>query len=135
MTAPTTADRVVDAYVTGDADALAELCADDVLVELVVPHWRFQLEGRETLRSAVGDEEFVPGRRVTWHRRTDTADGVLLELESRAPMEGEDRLWLEMNQFRITGGRVVEMVQYCSGIWDEETIARQAVEAPMVRAR
>jgi hypothetical protein len=135
MTAPTTADRVVDAYVNGDADTLAELCTADVLVDLVVPHWRFQLEGRDTLRSAVATEEFVPGRRVTWHRRTDTADGVLLELETRAPMEGQDRLWLEMNQFRIAGGQVFELVQYCSGIWDEATIARQAVEAPMVRAR
>jgi hypothetical protein len=131
----TVADRVVTAFVNGDADALADLCAEDVLVDLVVPHWRFQIAGREQVREAVGAEEFMPGRRVAWHKRTDTATGVLLELESYAPMDGEERKWLEMNQFRIVGDQVVELVQYCSGIWDAATIARQAVEAPMVRER
>jgi hypothetical protein len=137
MTAPTTTvtDRVVDAYLGGDADALADLCAPDVLVDLVLPQWRFQMTGRETLRSGVAQEEFLPGRRVAWHHRTDTADGVLLELETWAPMEGEDRKWLELNKFRVADGQVVELVQYCSGIWDAATIARQAVEAPMVRER
>jgi hypothetical protein len=135
MSTLTVTDELTDAYLSGAADRLAGLCADDVLVELVVPHWRFQVEGRETFRTLVANEEFLPTRRVTWHRRTDTADGLLLELESRATIEGEDRLWLSLNQFRIVGGQVVEMVQYCSGIWDEATIARQAVEAPMVRPR
>jgi hypothetical protein len=135
MTTTTLTDRLADAYLAGDADALADACAEDVLVELVVPHWRFQVAGRETLRTLIAREEFVPGRRVTWHRRTETADGLLLEVETHAPIEGQDRLWLAMNQFRVVDGQVVEMVQYCSGIWDEATIARQAAEAPMVRPR
>jgi hypothetical protein len=131
----TVADRVVAAYLDGDADALADACAADVLVDLVVPQWRFQIEGREVLRAAIGGEEFVEGRSVAWHKRTETADGVLLELESQAAIDGQQRKWLTMNKFRIVDGAVVEIVQYCSGIWDEETIARQAVEAPMVRER
>jgi hypothetical protein len=130
----TVADRVVETFIEGDADALVDLCADDVLVDLVVPQWRFQIEGREMLRGGIA-EEFLPGRRVTWHRRTDTADGVLLELETWAPIDGEQRKWLAMNQFRIVDGVVVEIMQYCSGHWDAATIARQAVEAPMVRER
>ena len=131
----TIADQVVDAYVTGDADALANLCADDILIDVVVPTWRFQVAGRETLRHVAAHEEFVPGRTVAWHQRTDTAAGVLLEIESWAPMEGEDRKWHELNHFRIEDGKVVEFVQYCSGIWDAATIKRQQAEAPMVRAR
>jgi hypothetical protein len=131
----TVADRVVEAFVDGDAEALADLCAEDVLVDLVVPQWRFQMQGREVLREGIASEEFLDGRRVTWHKRTDTADGVLLVVETWAPIDGEQRKWLAMNQFRIVDGVVVEIVQYCSGHWDAETIARQAVEAPMVRER
>lgn len=134
-TVTTVADQVVDAFVTGDANALADLCAEDLLVDIVVPTWRFQVAGRETLRHVAAQEEFLPGRRVAWHQRTDTAAGVLLEIESWAPIDGEDRKWHELNHFRIEGGRVVELVQYCSGIWDAATIKRQLAEAPMVRAR
>lgn len=130
----TVADRVVEAFLDGDADALAHLCSEDVLVDVIVPQWRFQLQGREELRGGLA-EEFLGGRRVAWHHRTDTIDGVLLELETWAPIHGEDRKWLAMNKFRIADGAVVEMVQYCSGHWDAATIARQSVEARMVRER
>ena len=131
----TVTDQIVDAFLAGDADTLADACAEDVLLDIVVGTWRFQLAGRETIRHGLAHEEFLPGRRVAWHQRTDTDAGVLLEVETWAPIDGEDRKWHALNHFRIADGQVVELVQYCSGIWDAATIARQQVEAPMVRPR
>ena len=130
-----TADRVCDAFVAGDVDALLACYAPDALVDAVVPQWRFQLQGHDAIREAIVEGEFVPGRRVTQVHRTATEDGVLLEVEAHAPMHGEEHLWRELSHIRIVDGLVTEHIIYCSGFWDAATIARQAVEAPMVRAR
>lgn len=136
MTAITSiTDRVVDAYLAGDVDALADACAEDVLIDVIVPTWQFQIARRETVRHGLAQDGFPPGRRVAWHQRTDTAAGVLLEVEAWAPLDGEERKWHELNHFRTADGQVVEVVQYCSGIWDAATIARQKDEAPIVRPR
>ena len=133
--AVTAADAVADAFVAGDAAAVAAACRPDVLVDVVVPQWRFQLRGRDAVRELLATEEFVPGRRVTAAHRTPTAAGTLLEIETWAPMHGEQRMWRELIHVRADGDAVSELVVFCSGIWDAATIARHAVEAPMVVAR
>jgi hypothetical protein len=136
MTTTTTlADAVTAAFLAGDTEALLALCADDLLVELVVPQWRFQITGHEATRQGLVEGEFLPGRNVTWHQRTDLADGMLLELESNAPMHGEPHRWFELNKFRFADGQIVEIVQYCSGFQDAATAARNDAEAPLVRHR
>jgi hypothetical protein len=127
-------EQVATAFVDGDAGTILKVCADDVLLDAVVPTWRFQLQGHDGLREALA-EEFVPGRRVTESHVTPTRDGVLVEIEAWAPMHGEDRMWREIVHFRVADDVVTEIVLYCSGIWDAATIARQAVEAPMLRPR
>lgn len=129
------ADAVTTALLAGDADTIADLCAEDVLTELIVPQWRFQLGDRESIRHALAHEEFLPGREVVWHQRTDFADGVLLELETTAPMQGESHRWFALTKFRFAGGQIVEIVQYCSGLQDAATQARNTAEAPFVRHR
>jgi hypothetical protein len=39
----------------------------------------------------------------------------------------------DINLFRTDGERIIEQTTYCTGPWDAATIARQAIEAPMVR--
>lgn len=137
MTATATAtapERAVAAFLDGDVDAFVASFAPDVMLDVVVPQWRFQLQGRDAVREAL-TEEFPPGRRVTESHVTPTPDGVLVEFEARAPLEGEERLWRELAHLRIAGDAVSEIVVYCSGVWDAATIARHAVEAPMVRPR
>ncbi len=135
MTTTTTiTDALTEAFLAGDTEALVALCADDVLFDAVVPTWRFQLQGLDAAREVLA-EEFLPGRRVTESHVTPTADGVLLEVETWAPIHGEDRMWREIAHFRVDDGLVTEVIVYCSGIWDAATIARHAVEAPMVRSR
>jgi hypothetical protein len=130
-----TADRVCDAFLAGDIDGLLECYAPDALVDAIVPQWRFQLQGHEAIREALAAGELIPGRRVTHSHRTLTDDGVLLEVEAWAPIDGEEQMWRGLHHIRIVDGLVTEHIGYCSGFWDAATIARQAVEAPMVRAR
>ena len=128
-------DAFADAYLRSDADALVALVRDDVLVDFTLPSWRFQLQGREAFHHVLTHEEFVPGRRVASVHRTKTEDGLLIEAEMWAPMEGEERMWRVLLQIRTDGTAATEVIVYCSGIWDAATIARQQVEAPMVRPR
>jgi hypothetical protein len=134
MTAPLV-DRIADAFIAGDVEALVALYRSDALVDAVIPYWRFQLQGADALREVLVAEEFLPGRRVTRSHRTATEHGLLLEIETWAPIDGADRMWLSMHQFRIADDAIAEHVVYCSGVWDPATIARHAVEAPMVRPR
>jgi hypothetical protein len=127
-------DRITDAFVTGVTDDLPSLYRADVLIDVVVPSWRFQLQGAEAVQALL-DEEFLPGRRVTQWHRTATEDGVLLELEVWAPIDGVDRFSRAMHQFRLVDGAIAEHIVYCSGFWRPEDLARQAIEAPMVRQR
>jgi hypothetical protein len=127
-------DRITDAFVTGVTDDLPALYRPDVLVDVIVPSWRFQLQGAEAVEALL-TEEFLPGRRVTHWHRTATEDGLLLELEVWAPIDGVDRFSRAMHQFRVVDGAIAEHIVYCSGFWRPEDLARQAIEAPMVRQR
>jgi hypothetical protein len=73
------------------------------------------------------------GGRVSSWRVTPTGDGLVAEVEVRFIQEGEERQWREVHLFHTDGGAVTEHANYCTGIWDAATIARHAVEAPMVR--
>jgi hypothetical protein len=98
-----------------------------------VPQWRFQVQGRDAAREVIVEEEFLPGRHATQVATTRTDNGLLVEIECRADMHGEEHLWRSMHQLVVEGPLITEHVAYCSGIWDAATIARQQLEAPMVR--
>jgi hypothetical protein len=136
MTATTdvSVDAVVAAILAGDTDAYLALCAPDVLLDLVVPFWRFQLVGHDSLREALKGE-FLPGRRITEQHITRTADGVLLDLEAEGLEDGHRVKWWTMHHVRIEDGRVIEHMAHCSGMLNEQQMKRQADEAPMVRSR
>ena len=124
-------DPVVDAFLRGSAEEFVAQCSPDVLLDANVPTWRYQLKGREGLAHLLA-EEFVPGRAVTGWRSVPTSDGLLLEVETHAPVDGEQRRWRSLYWLRGPSGAWSEVVVYCTGVWDAATIARQAVEAPMV---
>ena len=134
MAGPQVLDAWVAAFAKADPDALVACYASDVVLDVNVPQWRFQVQGRSGARDLVVEEEFLPGRRVTHVTRTPTVDGELVEIECRAPIEGRECLWRSLHVLRCRGGLVSEHVIYCSGIWDPASIERQQVEAPMVRA-
>ena len=131
----TITERITARLTALDLDGLAELYRPDALLDVSVPQWRYQLQGREAIRQAL-IEELAPlggSARVTGQRATRTDDGVVVELEVRFEQDGEERQWREVHLFHTDGAAITEHLNYCTGVWDAATIARQAVEAPMVR--
>jgi hypothetical protein len=123
---------IADLMTAGKAAELAALYAADALVDINVPQWRYQVVGADV--EPVLREEFEPtGRVLTGRRVTHFDHGVIVEGETSATENGELRRWRTVNIFRTDGQRIVEHTVYCTGIWDAATIARQAVEAPMIR--
>jgi len=106
--------------------------APDVFVDLNVPLWRFQLQGREAfaawLRSLAHGEVHIQVQ-----RSVATATGFVTEHVQREHVAGGQtaarRLWL----CEVADNRITEVVGYCSGVWDQTLQTRHAAEAPMLR--
>lgn len=106
--------------------------APDVFFDLNVPVWRFQLQGVEAVEAWLR-ELASEGYEVDILRTVPTATGFVTEHEGSQQQEDGlvsfRHLWL----CEVSNGRIVEVVGYCSGEWDEELRARHANEAPMIR--
>lgn len=127
-------ERAVAALLHGDRAAMAALYAPDALLDVNVPQWRFQLTGPAGIDALLDEELGAPGRQCTALRRTDTADGVLVETAVRFRAADGERYWRDQHHFVFDGGLVVEHVVYCTGIWDAATQARHAAEVELVRS-
>lgn len=113
-------------------DAGGDLFSPDAFFDLNMPVWRFQLEGPEAFAAQL--KAISQGAvRINIVRTVPTISGFVTEHEEHQEVEGQDisarRLWL----CEVRDGRIVEVVGYCSGEWDEALRARHAVEAPMIR--
>lgn len=117
-----------------DYAGLARLYRADALFDASVPQWRYQLKGREAITEKLAEEAATmgPQARVTDWRVTPIDDGIVVQMEVSFTDGGEECLWREVDLFHTDGEFITEHVNYCTGIWDAATIARQAVEAPMV---
>ena len=113
-------------------DAGQHVFSPDVIFDLNMPVWRFQLQGPRAFESQL--KQIVEGEvRIDLLRTVATTSGFVTEHEEHQNVRGQDltarRLWLcEVQEGRITG-----VIGYCSGEWDEELRARHAAEAPMIR--
>lgn len=64
-----------------DFEGLAELYRPDALLDVSVPQWRYQLQGREAIRQALAEElaPLLGSAHVTGQRATQTDDGMVVE--------------------------------------------------------
>jgi hypothetical protein len=133
-TTGTVVQRLVDAMRAADWDAITGTYAPDVLLDVNLPTWRFQLQGRDAatayVREQTGDH---PNLHAVSQRAHTTDDGVVIEEEMRFEGPDGEHLWRAVDIFRIDGDTVFEHTQYCTGSWSPDRIALQAREAPMVR--
>ncbi len=116
----------------GAFDGGDDVFAADVLFDLNMPVWRFQMQGREAWGAQMA--ALIRGPlRIDVLRTVPTASGFVAEHAEHQQVEGEDltarRLWL----CETRDGLIVEAVGFCTGEWDEALRARHAVEAPMLR--
>jgi predicted SnoaL-like aldol condensation-catalyzing enzyme len=130
----TIVDSLVAAMRDADWEALAETYAPDVLLDMNLPTWRFQLQGRDAVAQYLIEQtKGLTNLHTTQHRVFRTDDGVIIEEEMRFDGGDGEYLWRAVDIFRIDGDSVVEHTQYCTGCWPPDQVARQADEAPMVR--
>ena len=130
----TVVDRLVAAMRDADWNAVTTMYAPDVLLDMNLPTWRFQLQGRDAAAQYFLEQTGgLTALRSTKLRVSPTENGVIIEEEMRFDGEGGEYLWRAVDIFVIDSDAVTEHTEYCTGCWPPEQIARQAAEAPMVR--
>jgi hypothetical protein len=130
----TVVDRLVAAMRKADWNAVTATYAPDVLLDMNLPTWRFQLQGSDTAAQYFREQTGgLAGLRSTALRVSPTANGVVIEEEMRFDGEAGEYLWRAVDIFVIDGDAVTEHTEFCTGCWPPDAIARQSAEAPMVR--
>ena len=133
-TTDTVTERLVDAMRRADWDAITDTYAPDVLLDMNLPSWRFQLQGRDAVRAWFAEElPKYPNLRTTALELHRGESSLILEAEMRFDGDDGEHLWRAVDLFRLDGDAVVEHVEYSTGPWSPDEIARQRAEAPMVR--
>lgn len=108
------------------------LFADDLFTDFTMPLWRLQAEGRDAgVRIRTGGHP--GGGRVPRTRLDDTATGFLLEVEEEWEDQGQTWYCRELMRCDVTDGAVSQISVYCTGDWDEETVARHAEAVTLSR--
>lgn len=103
-------DRFESAWAKSDADALAELLADDVvLIQPLVP---------DTVgRTAAHDQfsrllRFIPDLHVTVHRWAAQDDVLFIEFTLSGTFGGRDVSWPAVDRFLLRDGLAAERISY-----------------------
>ncbi len=132
---PTTvAEHVVACLRAGNYVGLTERFSPDALLDMNLPTWRFQLQGRGAISEYFTEQTSgLANLRCTQMRELVTDDAVAVESECRFDGPDGEYLWRCVDLVRVVAGEIVEHTQYCTGCWPPDQIARQATEAPMVR--
>ncbi len=113
-------------------DAADDLLAPDIFLDSFPPEWRFQLQGRSTLLAQLRAENEDAAVTARLLRVLPTATGFVMEHEETyAGDETQSARHLDLCEVR--DGRIVEIVSYCNGGWDDTLRTRHAAEAPMLR--
>lgn len=101
---------------TGDAPA--GLFAPDVFLDVTVPHWRVQAQGRDDAVGLRREQHPAPGR-VVRSRLDETGSGFVLEFEERWHEHGRDWYAREIARADVGEAGITQLSVYCTGDWDE----------------
>ena len=109
------------------------LFTDDVVLDLNVPLWRFQLRGVRSLAAQL--EQDAPHQRVfEEYVVTPTPDGFVVQWAWRTnPGPGyESHYSRGVFIATVRGGLISHIAAHCSGDWTPDDEHRQRTEAPML---
>lgn len=128
----------VDAAVAGTVrwletgDIADGLFADDVFLDLTLPHWRIQVLGADAV--ARSRQQLHPFRGTVRVERVDRTDrGFVMAFEERWHHEGQDWYCREQIRADVVGGSITDATVYCTGDWDEAVQARHSAEVDLIR--
>jgi len=96
------------------------LFADDVFIDLSLPHWRLQAQGAQDAISVRTSGHPWPGQ-VRVERLSQTDTGFTIEFEERWENGGQPWYCREMIRADVVADTIVDMAIYCTGDWDEAT--------------
>jgi hypothetical protein len=105
--------------------------AADVYFDMNVPSWRYQIEGHEAVAGLFHSDG--PAH-VRLGAVTQTGSGFVAEINYDTTEDGTDLYYRSVSIVTVRDGQISAVTHYCTGPWDPATRARQAVEAPMLRA-
>ena len=103
----------------------------ELIADVCIPAWRFQIRGRDPVGELLANEEFgLPGQRLESFRAFPCSTAA--SSRSRVPFNhgDETRRWRDIHLMRRRDGPVTEHLAYCTGHWDAITIARHDSEHP-----
>jgi hypothetical protein len=123
-------DRLVAFLQTG---ATAGLFAPGVFADITLPQWRVQVRGADEL-VAVKTGFHPPTGRTRVEKVLAAPDGYTLKVEERWEVGGVQWYCREAFVCDIDdAGRITDLSVYCTGDWDEETVARHAEAVTLLR--
>jgi ketosteroid isomerase-like protein len=130
----TSADWLTQRLRAADWASIATRYAPDVVLDVNMPKWRMQLQGRAAAAEAVAEDiQKLTNVRTVWVRATGTIDTVILEYELRWDGDGGESMSRAVCVFRLVDGRIVEHTEYCCGAWSPGDLAKNIAEAPIIR--
>jgi hypothetical protein len=123
-------DRFVAFLETGATEGLF---APDVFADITLPGWRVQVQGAaEVIASKIGFHP--PAGRTRVEKVLAGSQGYTIKVEERWSDGGEQ--WYCREAFLCDlddEGRITEISVYCTGDWDQETVARHAEAVTLLR--
>jgi len=108
------------------------LFAVGAFCDLSLPQWRLQAGSAAEILALRTDSHPFPGQ-VRVERVEQTGHGFTLEFEERWQHEGRRWYCREMIRADVIGDSIVELSVYCTGDWDEATVAQHAESVALAR--
>ena len=128
--APRAVRQFVAFIETGDVPE--GLFTDDVFCDFTMPQWRLQAVGPEQVQGA--RRAGHPGPSTVVRMRLDSIPGgFLLEFEERWEWDGQRWYARELVRADVRDTSIAQLSVYCTGDWDEATVARHAEEVTLIR--
>ena len=124
------AARLIEFLETGRAPA--GLFAADAFCDFTMPQWRLQAQGDQAIVGLRAAGHPAPGR-VPRSRFDATSTGFVLEVEEEWDLGGQSWYCRELFRADVAGGAVTQLSVYCTGDWDQATVARHRATVRLLR--
>lgn len=108
------------------------LFADDVFLDLTLPQWWLQTQGRDEIVRIRTDAHPDLGK-VVFTRLDPTESGFVLEFHERWDSGGQSWYCRELMRADVADGRIAEAAIYCAGDWDQARQREHAASVTLLR--
>jgi hypothetical protein len=104
--------------------------AADVILDMNVPSWRYQVQGLDAVRHSRLDAGGV--WKVHLGPVTTSSTGFVLETSYDSVENGVPIYTRSVSLLTVANGQIAKVVHYCTGPWNPAVRQRHSREAPML---